>query len=65
MVFVGINSILLLISYFSAESVKSIIGLLGYTPTELRAQREQTLSFLLTEITKLIGDELYGHKNNG
>lgn len=56
----GINSILLLISYFPAQSVQSMMKMLGKTPTELRAEREQTLGFLITNVSNLMECELHG-----
>jgi hypothetical protein len=56
----GINSILLLTVYFPAQSVQSVMKTLGKTDTELKAERDQTLSFLLTVVNKLIEEELHG-----
>ena len=55
----GINSILLLIAYFPADSVRAMMKALGKTYTELKAEREQTLSYLLTKVNALMEDELH------
>lgn len=58
----GINSILLLVAYFPTESVRQMMKMLGKTPTELKAEREQTLGFLLTDVANLLERELHGKR---
>lgn len=58
----GINSILLFISYCPTEYASLVMKEFGHTSTELRAEREQTLRFLLTNISGLLEKELYGKK---
>lgn len=58
----GINSILLFMSYFPTVAVRSMLQTLGKTSTELRAERKDTLQFLLTNVSKLVEKELYGEE---
>lgn len=54
----GMNSILLLISYFPAKDASFIMQSFNKTTTELKAERDQGLRLLLTGIAKLIETEL-------
>jgi len=54
----GMNSMLLLISFFPAKGANLIMQAFNKTTTELRAEREQGLRLLLTGISKLIEKEL-------
>lgn len=54
----GMNSMLLLISYFPAKGASFIMQSFNKTTTELRAERDQGLRLLLTGISKLIETEL-------
>lgn len=55
----GMSSLLLLLSYFPANSVGAMMRMLGKTHTELRAAREQTLSYLLTTVSAMVEKELH------
>ena len=55
----GINSLLLFVSYWPIEAANSVMKVFGKTSTELRAEREQTLHSILTRISELIEKELY------
>lgn len=55
----GICSMLLLIAYFPQNSVQSIQTALGKTSTELHAEREDTLSYIMVKINTLIIEELH------
>jgi hypothetical protein len=54
----GMNSMLLLVSYFPAKGAGFIMQSFNKTTTELRAERDQGLRLLLTGISKLIEAEL-------
>ncbi len=58
----GMCSMLLLIAIFPNESVQSIQKQLGKTSTELKAEREDTLGFIMTRINSLVGEELRGSR---
>lgn len=56
----GMNSMLLLISIFPANSVQSMMKALGKTSAELKEERDSTLSHLLSRINALAERELHG-----
>ena len=55
----GMNSILLLISYFPTEGASFIMQSFNKTTTELRAERDHGLHILLAGISRLIEKELF------
>lgn len=58
----GMCSILLLIAIFPNESVQSIQKQFGKTSTELKAEREDTLGYIMTKINSLVREELRGSR---
>jgi hypothetical protein len=56
---IGINSILLLVSYFPAKAIRKVNRTFKKTPAELREDRTRILNILLTDIRQLVEGELH------
>jgi len=59
---IGMCSMLLLVDIFPFDSVQSIQKRLGKTSTELKAEREDTLGYIMVGINSMVRVELHGKR---